>query len=56
VHLEIVFSPAEFKQEEWQQVSNLLANQGKYEDALDAYFNYLGRKKKLQAPLPQVKH
>lgn len=45
-------TPASLKQEEWQQVSNLLANQGKYEDALDAYFNYLGRKKASSATSP----
>ena len=45
-------TPASLEQEEWQQVSNLLANQGKYEDALDAYFNYLGRKKASSATSP----
>ena len=45
-------SPASLKQEEWQQVSNLLANQGNYEDALDAYFKYLGRKKPSSATSP----
>lgn len=45
-------TPASLELEEWQQVSNLLANQGKYEDALDAYLNYLGRKKASNATSP----
>ena len=38
-------TPASLQQEEWQKVSNLLANQGRYEGALDAYFKHLGSKK-----------
>ena len=38
-------TPTSLKREEWQQVSQLFANQGNYEDALNAYFNYLGSKK-----------
>ena len=47
-------SPTSLNQNEWQQVSSLWANQGNFEDALDAYFNYLGSKKATSSTPPEV--
>ena len=47
-------SPKSLNQDEWQLVSNLWAKQGKFEDALDAYFKYLGRKKATRSTSPEA--
>ena len=47
-------SPQSLSQEEWQQVSNLWADQGKFEDALDAYFKHLGENKASIATSPEA--
>ena len=46
-------SPASLNQKEWQRVSSLWAKQGKFEDALEAYFKYLGREKASSTTLPE---
>lgn len=47
-------SPASLNQEDWQQVSNLWAEQGNFENALDAYFKHLGRKKASNTTAPEA--
>ena len=47
-------SPQSLNQEEWQQVSNLWANQGKFENALDAYFEHLGKYKASSTTSPEA--
>ena len=47
------FSPKSLDQLEWQRVSKLSAEEGKINDALDAYFKYLGSNKISETTSPK---
>ena len=47
-------SPRSLNQDEWEQASILFANQGRFNDALDAYFNCLGTKKASSSTSPEA--
>lgn len=47
-------SPASLNKDEWQQASNLFAEQADFERALNAYFEYLGTKKASKSTSPEA--